>query len=261
MEFTLLIAAAGAVAALRLVLYYEAPRGNAAVDCAGRLFDASLSAIFLGLLIGRLWSMVDAGTSPFARPGDVLLVRGGVATGPAAFVALATFAWIMRNDIWWAIDSVAPAAIAGLAGWHASCLVTGSCLGKITSLPWALSEPGSTVTRHPTELYVAIALVLVAGALVLWKMRDRPPPGVIGAVALIAAAGARLATEPLRLALGSPPTLWYAAGVVVGVALAVWRYRPTLLFWRPSVHHGAQMDAKTESLDARTQKSSRSAPK
>ena len=225
MEFTLLVAAAGAVAALRLVLYYEAPRGNAAVDCAGRLFDASLSAMFLGILIGRLWSMVDAGTSPLAHPGDILLVRGGVATGPAAFVALATFAWIMRDNIWWAIDSVAPAAIAGLAGWHAGCLATGSCLGTITSLPWALSEPGSTVTRHPTELYVAITLALVAGGLVVWKTRTRPAPGVIGAVALATAAAARLVTEPLRLALGGPPTLWYAAGVVLGLAIFAWRVR------------------------------------
>lgn len=227
MEFTLLIAAAGAVAALRLVLYFEAPRTNAAVECASRLFDAGLSAMFFGILIGRLWAMVVAGTSPLDRPFDILLVRGGVATGPATLVALATFVWIMRDDLWWAIDSIAPAAVAGLAGWHAGCLATGSCLGTTTALPWALTEPASTVGRHPTELYAALALALVAAALVFWKMRTRPSPGVIGAVALTAVAAIRLVTEPFRLTLGSPPTAWYVLGIIGGVTLIIWRNRAT----------------------------------
>jgi prolipoprotein diacylglyceryltransferase len=226
-EFTLLIAAAGAVAALRLVLYYEAPRGNAAVGCASRLFDAGLSAMFFGVLIGRLWAMVAAGTSPLARPFDVLLVRGGVATGPATVAALITFAWIMRDDLWWAIDSIAPAAVAGLAAWHAGCLATGACLGTTTTLPWAMTEPASSVGRHPTELYAALTLTLVAATLVVWKMRTRPVPGVLGAIGFTAAAATRLATEPLRLTLGSPPTQWYILGIVSGVALIIWRQRTT----------------------------------
>ncbi len=229
MEFTLLIAAAGAVAALRLVLYFEAPRGNAAVGCASRLFDAGLSAMFFGILIGRLWAMVDAGTSPLDRPFDILLVRGGVATGPATIAALATFAWIMRDDLWWAIDSIAPAAVAGLAAWHAGCLATGACLGTTTTLPWAMTEPGSTVGRHPTELYAALALTLVAAALIFWKMRNRPSPGVIGAVGLTAAALIRLGTEPFRLTLGSPPTVWYLLGIIGGGALIIWRRRAPLV--------------------------------
>jgi prolipoprotein diacylglyceryltransferase len=213
-EFTLLAAALGSVAAVFAVLWLV-HRGDAA-----RLWDEALAAMMVGLLVGRLAAMVIAGTNPIARPADILIVRSGVDTGWASLGALVTAAIAGRRDPLGTLDSLAPAALAGLATWHASCLLREACLGTPSGLPWAVASSGSAVTRHPVELYAA---ALLAGGVVAlaWWARRRPPPGRLAGVGLAIAAGVRLVTEPMRLALGSGPVAWYAAGIVVGALLAV----------------------------------------
>lgn len=226
MEFSLLAAAAIGVGALWATLWWEGPRGNA-VECDGDLFEMALTAAITGLAVGRVWAMVAAGTNPLTAPGDLLIIRGGVATGPAALGALVMFGWLARRQPWWLADGMAAAAIAGLAGWHAGCLArTGSCLGTPSDLPWAMTGPGSTIGRHPVEIYAALALAAVAVALAILKVSDRrPAPGTLAGVALAAAAAIRLVTEPLRPSLGSGPIAWYAAGIALGLGVAVWRAR------------------------------------
>jgi len=223
MEFTLLGAALGAVVAAYAVLWFESGRTNAA-GCTRDVWDAIVSAMVAGLVVGRLAAMVLAGTNPLTSPGDILIVRGGVDTIAATLAGLVTFAWMARSDLWRLADAAAPAALAALAGWHAGCLTRGSCLGTPSDLPWAMSRSGSAITRHPVELYTAIALAAATIGLVAWK-RSRPRDGVIAAVALLAAALARVATEPLRPGLGSDLALWYALGAITAAGLVVWRWR------------------------------------
>jgi prolipoprotein diacylglyceryltransferase len=220
MEFTLLGAAAVAVGSLYGMLWWEAGRGNAA-ECTRDLWDAALGAAIVGLAAGRLWSMAADGVNPITSPADILLVRGGVATGPAAAAALAALAWMGRRRFPGFLDALAPAVLAGLAGWHGGCLVRGTCLGTPSDLPWAWAEPGSAITRHPVEVYAAV-LYLAAGVLLaVWKRRF-PAPGVVAAAALAIAGLVRLTTEPLRPSLGGGPVVWYAAAAVAGVAAAGW---------------------------------------
>jgi prolipoprotein diacylglyceryltransferase len=216
MEFTLLAASLIAVGTMYAVLLWEAGRGNPP-DCARRLFDSAITAAIAGVFIGRLAAMIGSGVNPLAHPGDILFVRAGVATGPAALAALAVFAFISRSQPVLCLDGVAPAALAGLAGWHAGCLVRDSCLGTISDLPWAIAQEGSTVTRHPVEIYAALLFLAAALALVAWKTRGRPPAGMPAAIALAAAGAIRLLTEPVRPALGDGPVWWYAAAIVVGL--------------------------------------------
>lgn len=221
MEFTLLGAALIAVGMVYTFLYWEAGRGNPP-DCARRLFDSAITAAIAGVFIGRLAAMIGAGVNPIAHPGDVLFVRAGVATGPAAVAALAVFAFASRSRLVLCLDGIAPAALAGLAGWHAGCLVRGSCLGTVSDLPWAIAQGGSTVSRHPVEIYAALLFLTAALALAAWKTRGRPPPGVPAAIALAAAGTIRLLTEPMRPALGAGPVWWYFAAIVLGLAGIVW---------------------------------------
>ena len=220
MEFSLLGAAAIAVAAFWAMLRFEAKRGNAA-GCAVSLWDAGLTAAIGGLAIGRLVAMVQAGVSPLTEPGQILLVRSGVSTPAAAIGTLAIFAFLARSDLVAAADGIAPAALAGLAGWHAGCIVTGGCLGVETDLPWAWALDGSTLTRHPVELYAAILLTVAAIGLALWKAYGRPPLGAVTGLALAAAAGARLVTEPLRISLGGGPVWFYVVGVAIGLVVTI----------------------------------------
>jgi prolipoprotein diacylglyceryltransferase len=225
MEFSLLGAVLVAVVAVWLVLRLEAGRGNAA-DCTGDLWDALLLAGIVGLAVGRVAAMLLDGTNPVTNPGDFVIVRGGVDTTAASLSAIAALGWRFRADLWWMLDAAAPAAVAGLAGWHAGCLVRESaCLGTPSDLPWAIGQAGSSVTRHPVEIYAAVLLAGAAAGLALWKRHRRPPRGVVAGAAIAAAGLTRLVTEPLRPSLGSGPVWLYGAGVVVGLGLMAVRLR------------------------------------
>ena len=184
MEFTLLGAAlTGAVGiwfGLRL------PGVRSRTREMDRPWDVLVGAAAIGVFSGRLVEMVMVGVNPLTNPFDVILVRGGVDTVAASIAALATLVWVFRTDLT-ALDVLAPAVLLGLAGWHAGCLWTGSCLGSATGGDWGFTLPGSGVGRHPTELYAALALVALAFAV------TRPgTPFVATGLALAAAGAVRL---------------------------------------------------------------------
>jgi prolipoprotein diacylglyceryltransferase len=223
MQFDLLGAAAFAAFGFWFMLRWEAKRGNAA-GCALSLWDVGLMSAMSGLLIGRLVSMISAGINPVTDPFQIILVRSGVSTVGATLGAVAVFTWLARKSLLEAADAIAPAALAGLAGWHAGCLATGSCLGTGSSLPWATTLPGSTVARHPVELYAAGAFLLAGIGLALWKQHGRPPLGSVAGLALLAASLTRLSTQPFRISLAGGPVYLYAAGALVGAALTIWSF-------------------------------------
>ena len=219
MEFTLLGAVAMAVVPLYGVLYWEAKRGNAA-SCSRNLWDVALVAAVVGIFVGRVASMLGNGVNPLTHPADLLIVRGGVATGPAAMAALIAVAWLGRSELWAVADGLAAAALAGLGGWHAGCVVRDACLGTPSDLPWAFAQSGSSITRHPVELNAAILFLSAAGFLALWRKRARLASGIATGVALASAGAFRLMTEPLRPTLDGGPIGWYGAGIAIGLAVA-----------------------------------------
>jgi prolipoprotein diacylglyceryltransferase len=224
MEFTLLFAAFFGVLGYWLMLRWEGPRGNAA-GCAANLWDVGLGAAAVGLIVGRIAAMVGDGVNPITNPGDLLIVRAGVATGWASLGAVATIGWVARHELWTVLDAIAPAALAGLSGWHLGCLARDACLGTTTDLPWAVSQSGGGIGRHPVEIYAALLFAVAALALARWKARGRPPLGVPAGIALAVAGAVRLATEPMRPTLGTGPVWWYAAAVLVGSGVVVWRWQ------------------------------------
>lgn len=214
MELTLLAAALTGAAACWIALRLLAGRIPPSVR---RPFDLLVSAAAVGLLCGRLAAMVGDGLNPLTRPLDVLAVRGGVDTGFAALGALGALAWGVGRPPAPALDAVAPAVLAGLAGWHAGCLWRGACLGTASGLPWAWSMSGSPITRHPVELYAAALLVVGAVAAAALPRHQWLATGF----ALAWAGGARLLTEPLRPSISGGPVGWYGAAVAVGLSLLV----------------------------------------
>ena len=205
-----------------MALRWEAARGNA-VECTASLWDVLLTAIIVGVGVGRLAAMALAGVNPLTNPGDILIVRGGVSTVAATLGALATVALMARHELVQVFDALSVAALSALAGWHLGCLPRGACLGTPSGLPWAI-DSGSGVTRHPVEIYATVLLVLAAVALGAYKTR-RPLRGSPAALALIAAAAARAATEPLRPSLGGDMLAWYLVGAGIGIGALVWLWR------------------------------------
>ncbi|MGB5732748.1 MAG: prolipoprotein diacylglyceryl transferase family protein [Acidimicrobiia bacterium] len=221
MEFTLLAAAAIAGAAAYTMLWWEARHGNAA-RCTGNLWEAGVVSAVAGIFIGRIVAMLIDGVNPIAHPMDVILVRSGVSTVGASLGALAVFAWLVRKEPVTMADGISAAALAGLAGWQAGCLVRGTCLGTGSDLPWAIAQAGSDVARHPVGVYAALMLGASAVGLAWWKAFRRPPAGAPAAIAVIAAAGTRLVVEPLQPSISGGPVWFYATGLVVGIVALVW---------------------------------------
>lgn len=177
--------------------------------------DRMIGAAAAGLIAGRLTAMILQGINPLANPLDILIVRGGVHTGAAAIGAIVAYLWAAKWHLPY-LDATAPAAVLGLAGWHAGCLWRGACLGTPSELIWAWSEPGSAVTRHPVELYAALGLIAVA--CVVAKMPWRLLTRAGAALALVGLV--RLVTEPMRLSITGGPVWWYVAAVAVGLLMA-----------------------------------------
>ncbi len=216
MEFTLLGAAVVAVGSM-----WAATRVfRQSVTYSPRtVFEALLNAMLIGLVTGRIWSMIGTGTNPLTHLGDAFIIRGGVDPIGATIGALAATAWSARRHGFALVDAAAAPALVGLAGWHGACVVTASCLGAATSVPWAMTAPGSAVGRHPVELYAALLLSVAA-----WVVgrRSTGRTGSAAAAAMLAAAGVRFITEPLRLSLAGSRLVWYGIGVAIGgVALLV----------------------------------------
>jgi prolipoprotein diacylglyceryltransferase len=186
-----------------------------------RPLDRLLGAAAVGLLSGRIAALIIQGTNPLANPGDVLIVRGGVDTATATVAAVGAYLWSVRGRLNF-LDAAAPSALLGLAGWHGGCLWRSTCLGTASRLPWAWAEPDSLITRHPVEIYSALALVIAA-----WGVsRLSNSPLLRAGLALGAAGGARLVTQPLRLSLGGGPVAWYVAAILVGALAAIVGGRP-----------------------------------
>jgi len=175
--------------------------------------DRMVGAAATGLLVGRLTAMILQGINPLTNLGDILIVRGGVHTGAAAAGAIATYLWAAKWKVAY-LDATAPAALLGLAGWHAGCLWRGACLGSESNLPWAWAQEGSLITRHPVELYAAIGLILAAWIVsrLPWSILTR------AGVALASAGLVRLLTETIRPSLSGGPVGWYIAAIVIGTA-------------------------------------------
>lgn len=216
MEFTLLANALVAFGAVYISLRWLGRDPRLAED-APRAWDVLLGASMAGLLVGRLVSMISSGTNPLTHLADIILIRAGVDTLGATLGFLLALGWAYRGRIVPATDALAAPVLFGLAGWHGGCLVRGSCTGTETSLPWGLAGTAD-VSRHPVEVYTAV-LLLVAAVLLARAWRRGSLTGFIGPWALIAAAGSRALTEPLRLHLGSGLVRIYLIGVALGLGL------------------------------------------
>ena len=186
-----------------------------------RAFDVVLGGAIAGLAAGRLTTMIAQGINPLANPADIIVIRGGVHTGVATIVFIATVWWTTRKERS-ALDAVAPAILLALAGWHAGCLWRSACLGTPSDLPWSWALGNSAVARHPVEIYAAIGLAVGAWAVsrLGWRLWLR------AAAALAISSAVRLSTEPLRPSLTGGPIEWYVAGLALAMAAMVlgWRW-------------------------------------
>ena len=195
----------------------------------GDAINAALAGVLGGLAGAKLiWAIEFHRTAPFL---DLLLSRGGLSWFGGLAGGLAAGLTTLRRYRVPLVRGLA-AASPGLALGHAigrvGCFLVGDDYGSPSTLPWAVAFPKglppTDVPVHPTQLYEAIPLVVIAWLLVRWRRQ-----GVLDAVVLsrylMLAGATRFAIEFVRInapVLG-PLTLaqlWSIGLVAVGAAFA-----------------------------------------
>jgi len=196
--------------------------------------DAGLAGIVGGLAGAKIiWAIEHAGREgPFL---DLLLSRGGLSWfGGFAGGLAAGIAVLRRHRV--PVMAVLAAATPALAVAHAigrvGCFLVGDDYGRPSALPWAVAFPKglppTDVPVHPTQLYEAIPLVVLAWLLIRWRRQNTADAVVLSRYLMLAGA-LRFAIEFVRInapVLG-PLTLaqlWsiglIATGALIGIGAA-----------------------------------------
>ena len=225
------LVALGALAGMR-VFQHELRRAG----LPGDAINAALAGVLGGLAGAKLiWAIEFRDTAPFL---DLVLSRGGLSWFGGLFGGLTAGLLTLRGYGVPLVRGVA-AASPGLALGHAigrvGCFLVGDDYGRPSTLPWAVAFPKglppTDVPVHPTQLYEAIPLVVLAWVLMRWRRGGVPDPVVLSRYLMLAGA-IRFAIEFLRInapVLG-PLTLaqlWSMGLIATGAVIAL-KYRSRL---------------------------------
>ena len=196
----------------------------------GDAINAAMAGVLGGLAGAKLiWAIEFHNTAPFL---DLVLSRGGLSWFGGLAGGLTAGLTTLRRYRVPLVRGLA-AASPGLALGHAigriGCFMVGDDYGRPSTLPWAVAFPKglppTDVPVHPTQLYEAIPLAVLAWLLIRWR-RHNTPDVVVLARYLMLAGAIRFAVEFLRVnavVLGpfTLAQLWSMALVVAGAALAL----------------------------------------
>lgn len=173
------------VAAGALVGLWLFQRELARRDLPVGAVDGAIIAVVAGMVGAKLlWVYEHSGEAPLfalltSRGG--LSWFGGLAGGLGAGIGY--FAWRGYRFV-----PVLAAATPGLAAGHAigriGCFLVGDDYGRPTTLPWGVAFPQglppTTVPVHPTQIYEAVGLAILAVLLLRWRKRLLPDRVVLG---------------------------------------------------------------------------------
>lgn len=165
--------------------------------------DAGLYGVVGGLLGAKLlWVIEHLGEE---RIADLLFARGGLSWYGGLAGGLGTgLAYIAVRRF--PLVPVLAAATPGLAIGHLigriGCFLVGDDYGRPSELPWALAFPEglppTTERVHPTQLYEAACLAVLAVLLIRWRRQGTPDRAVLARYLALAGA-ARFLIEFVRI--------------------------------------------------------------
>jgi phosphatidylglycerol:prolipoprotein diacylglycerol transferase len=227
------------LAASRTRQPWHAERGWTRRDAEDLLFYGVLGVVIGGRL----------GYALFYKPGyyaahplEVLAVwKGGMSFHGGllgVIAAMALFARRRGRTFWEVTDLIAPCVPVGLASGRIGNFINGELWGRAAdpSLPWAMVFPqsGSTVPRHPSQLYQFALEGLLLFAVLWWFSRRPRPEGMVSGLFLVGYGVLRFTAEYFRepddylglLALNMSMGQWLCVPMVLlGLALMAWSAR------------------------------------
>ena len=165
--------------------------------------DAAMAGVFGGLLGAKLlWVAEHMGEERFA---DLLFSRGGMSWFGGLVGGIGTalvIMWRRRLPIIRTLAAATPALAIGHAIGRIGCFLVGDDYGRPSDLPWAVAFPRglppTEVRVHPTQLYEAIPLAILAWLLIRWRRRGVSDRVVLGRYLLLAGS-IRFAIEFIRV--------------------------------------------------------------
>jgi phosphatidylglycerol:prolipoprotein diacylglycerol transferase len=141
-----------------------------------------------------------------SHPVEILKIwHGGLASHGAA-IGIITAIWLFvrkeKKDFTWAIDRVA--IVVALSGFfiRTGNLMNSEIYGVETTVPWGFVflRNGETAPKHPTQIYEALAYLLIFGLLLwlYWRKKGEYIQGTLISVACILIFVARFFIEFLK---------------------------------------------------------------
>jgi phosphatidylglycerol:prolipoprotein diacylglycerol transferase len=169
----------------------------------GDAVDAAIAGVIGGLVGAKLlWTLESLGDQPVT---DLLFSRGGLSWFGGLTGGVGTGLWVLwrrRIPIVRALAAATPALALGHAIGRVGCFLVGDDYGRPSDLPWAVAFPEglppTDVPVHPTQLYEAIALAMIAWALVRSRRASVADNVVLGRY-FVLAGSTRFAIEFIRV--------------------------------------------------------------
>ena len=190
--------------------------------------DAAVAGVIGGLLGAKLlWTVEFSGQEPIA---NLLFSRGGLSWFGGLIGGVGTGLWMLHRrgvPLVPALAAATPALAVGHAIGRIGCFLVGDDYGRPSDLPWAVAfpegRPPTLLRVHPTQLYEAAALAVIAWLLVRWRRQQIGDVAILGRY-FILAGSTRFVIEFIRVNLPvlGPLTLAQLISlslVIVGVVL------------------------------------------
>jgi phosphatidylglycerol---prolipoprotein diacylglyceryl transferase len=193
------------------------------------IYPIVVAAVIGGLLGAKIHYLI---LHPSEFPGNILSGSGLVWFGGlfGAILAVVIVTLVRKQSLAGVMDTGALAIAVGYVFGRLGCFLNGDDYGIPTKLPWGMSfpngSPPTTVRVHPTQLYEALAS-LVIFALLFWVISPWfKREGPLMFAYLILAGIERFLVEFVRtnppVALGLTQQQWISIGLFVIGVMGVW---------------------------------------
>ncbi len=183
--------------------------------------DVVLGPAAVGLLVGRLVTVMIDDPGSIGRLSDVLVIRSGVEFWPGVLAAALAAGWSAKRTgtrVVERVADVAPLAMIAYGVYEVSCLARGGCYGPSSSI--GIRPRGLSTTMVPVGL--GLGLVVATGAAFVHAISRRHwAPGSTLLLATWIVSTSRSVASFWLPRLGSTPTRQHLTSLAVSVTTTV----------------------------------------
>ncbi|MDT8392632.1 MAG: prolipoprotein diacylglyceryl transferase [Bacteroidales bacterium] len=188
-----------------IIMYKIFRKERIAIRVLDQLATYMIIATIIGARLGHV--LFYEPREYFNDPIQILMVwKGGLASHGAAIaiiIALLIFSKRIHKPFIWVFDRISIVVALAGAFIRTGNLMNSEIFGVATSLPWGfkfINTDPSLVAKHPTQIYEALAYLLIF--VYLWavylKRDGRPRPGFLFAMFMILVFSVRFLIEFLK---------------------------------------------------------------